>query len=327
MKGFKSILYVSEPRAEQESAVARAAMLAENNQAGLTVMEVIPEFRKTPAPPPGHSDFEDMRSAMIAERRQALEALVAPHQDRKDIRLEVLQGREFLEVIRAVLRDGHDLVIKPAENPSFTERLFGGNDMHLLRKCPCPVWLTKPEANPKYDCIVSAVDFDPSIPDSIDGGINNRILELASSLALSEFAALHIVHAWDAPGEMLLRTWSDNPDETIKGYLESNRAHHQAGMNRLRDSLRTRIGREAFEYLAPRFHLIQGSASRVIPQVAHELKADLIVMGTIARAGIPGFFIGNTAEAILDQLQCSVLAVKPPDFVSPVTLPVDQKAD
>lgn len=43
-------------------------------------------------------------------------------------------------------------------------------------------------------------------------------------------------------------------------------------------------------------------------------------MGTFARIGIAGFFIGNTAEAILEQLQCSVLAVKPPGFVSPVSL-------
>jgi nucleotide-binding universal stress UspA family protein len=43
-------------------------------------------------------------------------------------------------------------------------------------------------------------------------------------------------------------------------------------------------------------------------------------MGTVARIGIPGLLIGNTAETILDQLDCSVLAVKPPGFVSPVAL-------
>jgi len=53
-------------------------------------------------------------------------------------------GTGFLQIIRTVLRNGHDLVIKPAENPDFIERLFGSDDMHLLRKCPCPVWLTKP---------------------------------------------------------------------------------------------------------------------------------------------------------------------------------------
>jgi len=47
---------------------------------------------------------------------------------------------------------------------------------------------------------------------------------------------------------------------------------------------------------------------------------DLIVMGTLSRTGIPGYFIGNTSESILSQVNCSVLTMKPPGFVSPVTL-------
>ena len=43
-------------------------------------------------------------------------------------------------------------------------------------------------------------------------------------------------------------------------------------------------------------------------------------MGTVARTGIPGLIMGNTAEAILEQLDCSVLAIKPPGFVTPVSL-------
>ena len=31
--------------------------------------------------------------------------------------------------------------------------------------------------------------------------------------------------------------------------------------------------------------------------------------------------MGNTAEQVIDRIECSVLAVKPDDFVSPVTLP------
>jgi nucleotide-binding universal stress UspA family protein len=43
-------------------------------------------------------------------------------------------------------------------------------------------------------------------------------------------------------------------------------------------------------------------------------------MGTVARIGIPGFIMGNTAETILNHIDCSVLAVKPPGFATPVTL-------
>ena len=52
--------------------------------------------------------------------------------------------------------------------------------------------------------------------------------------------------------------------------------------------------------------------------LSQELKADLIVMGTVGRTGIPGFFIGNTAEELLQTSQASILAVKPTGFRSPV---------
>ncbi len=51
------------------------------------------------------------------------------------------------------------------------------------------------------------------------------------------------------------------------------------------------------------------------------VSADLIVMGTKGRTGIPGLIIGNTAENVLQRTKASVLAVKPNGFVSPVTLP------
>ena len=79
-------------------------------------------------------------------------------------------------------------------------------------------------------------------------------------------------------------------------------------------------GEEIYESIHPNTHLSKGDARNVIPELAQELHADLVVMGTVARTGIPGLLIGNTAESILDQLDCSVLAVKPPGFVSPVTL-------
>ncbi len=66
--------------------------------------------------------------------------------------------------------------------------------------------------------------------------------------------------------------------------------------------------------------IVEGMAGDIIPTLARKLTIDLIVMGTVARTGIPGLIIGNTAESVLSQISCSVLAVKPPDFVTPVTL-------
>mgnify|MGYP000314302148 FL=1 len=81
-----------------------------------------------------------------------------------------------------------------------------------------------------------------------------------------------------------------------------------------------RLGPEAARYLKPNAHLVNGWARKEIPALIRELKADLVVMGTVARTGISGLLMGNTAEMILTQIDCSVLAAKPRGFVSPVTL-------
>ena len=91
-------------------------------------------------------------------------------------------------------------------------------------------------------------------------------------------------------------------------------------VNRVVNAYGATASEGALEYLEPKLHVIEGDATHVVPSLASQLDADLIVMGTVARTGIAGFFIGNTAESILTSIDCSVLAVKPPGFVSPVKL-------
>ncbi|MDY6981151.1 MAG: universal stress protein, partial [Pseudomonadota bacterium] len=310
MKRFKNILYVFEQFIVQDSIIARGVSLAQNNQARLTIIDVIPEQTAGIGMPPGGPISVDLTAAMIAQRRQMLESLVASYTTQLDFSIEILVGIKFLEVIRAVQRNDYDLVIKPAENPDWIERLFGCDDMHLLRKCPCPVWLMKPKEKSNYECIVAAVDFDTVETKSDEQALNQLILGLASSLALSDFAQLHLVHGWDAPEAGFVSLWADNPKAAEMNMIEATRAQHKASMDTLTRMLSEQIGAEAYKYLTPRVHLPMGSAQKAIPALVKELKADLVVMGTVARTGIPGFIIGNTAEAILDQLQCSVLAIK-----------------
>jgi universal stress protein E len=309
MKGFENILYVAEESVNQTSAVARAVSLAETHHAELTIIDVIP------------STLSEYQTEVMASRMTTLEALAAPFQHRLHIHLKVAMGTVFLEVIRAVLRDSYDLVMKIAEDPDSLKRLFGSIDMHLLRKCPCPVWLTKPGEKDKYKRILAAVDFDPLKSMTTEQqDLNQRILELSSSLALADSASLHLIHAWQVFAEGTMRARGDGTDNDIGSYIEKEYMGHQKGLAGFGETLKQSIGDDAYDRLNPRFHLPRGLAQNVIPQAASELHADLVVMGTVARTGISGFFIGNTAEAILDQLTCSVLAVKPPGFVSPVKI-------
>nr|MBS0019845.1 universal stress protein [Gammaproteobacteria bacterium] len=179
MKHFKNILYVSEASVAPGPAMVRAVSLAENNQADLTVIDVVPVITAGIGMPPGGPISAQLQSAMVSKRLKELESLVAPYKRRRNIEIDVLVGQMFLEVIRAVLRNKYDLLIKPAENPNFIERLFGSNDMHLLRKCPCPVWLTRPDEKSNYACILAAVDFNLGMSDRVDQNLNQQILELS----------------------------------------------------------------------------------------------------------------------------------------------------
>ena len=80
------------------------------------------------------------------------------------------------------------------------------------------------------------------------------------------------------------------------------------------------LGQDALDYLKLQTHLVKGLARKEIATLAKRIEADLVVMGTVARTGVPGFIMGNTAETILNKIDCSVLAIKPPGFVTPVML-------
>lgn len=324
MQRFKDILCVLVPGQESVVALKRAAALANNNQARLTVVEVIDKIPSYTKQLDRVLSPDNLQAKIVEQHRHGLEELVAPWNRNIEIQTKVLIGIPFLEIIREVLRNEHDLMIKTAESGGLLDRVFGSDDMHLLRKCPCPVWLVKSESPKAYNRILAAVDVDDAYPSeelNTRHLLNLQILEMAISLALSEFAELHIVHVWEAIGESVMRAaLTATPDEKIIAYVEAVRQQNKQNMNVLMDEIIDELGRNALEYLKPQTHLIKGSARNEIPAFAGEINADLVVMGTVARIGIAGFFMGNTAETILNQLDCSVLAIKPPGFESPVTL-------
>jgi nucleotide-binding universal stress UspA family protein len=305
-------------------ALERAVVFAENNQAALTVVDVAPLFTVAPGMPEGGPISADLQAAVVAERTQGLDALVAPHRGRVPIDIKVLAGTPFLEIVREVLRGGYDLVIRPPEEAGWLGRLLGSDDMHLLRKCPCPVWLIKCQSPRTGGRILAAVDVGDGYPPGemeARDTMNRESLDLAATLALSEFAELHVAHAWEAVGEGLMRSgFLGMPEGEVAAYVEATRRRHAARLDGLLQESKAQLGKDAVDYLKPAAHLVKGSARRAIPALAAELGADLVVMGTVARTGVPGLIMGNTAEAILQQIGCSVLAIKPAGFATPVLL-------
>jgi nucleotide-binding universal stress UspA family protein len=164
-----------------------------------------------------------------------------------------------------------------------------------------------------------ALDFEPENPENEP--LNRQLVEMAASLALSEFAQLHVVHAWKLEHESFFRSARSglSREEVDQMIVDEEDARRRWLEKFVADCCRS-LGTEASGYLKPEFHLIRGYAEEVVPRCASDLGAELVVMGTVGRTGIPGFVIGNTADAILNRIDCSVLAVKPAGFVSPVAV-------
>jgi universal stress protein E len=315
MKRFKNILVVLDPEDEDHLALQRAVAVARLNQASLHVLLVLEALPL------------EMRMLVTAVHPQALQDIVERKQRaRLDKWLAPLRedgiavttslewsNTPFLAIIRTVLRHQHDLVIKTVQRVTGPGAvLFHPTDRHLMRKCPCPLWMLKPATHPAYRRILAAVDPFPD--EEPNNELNRTILELAGSLAAIEAADLHVVHAVQlVTGAVLYSPDVDAGVEVDMGqYRDEMLALHQQRMHQLLAD---------YAIAAERVHIETGVPGEVIVDVARRAQADLIVTGTVARTGIPGLLIGNTAEQILDYVSCDVLAVKPRGFVTPVTLP------
>jgi len=321
MERFSNILLLADTGLEDSNALKRALALANSNQASLTLVDVVDSVPAemqlaittiTPA---------ELVDIAVSEKREQLEKVVAAGKaSGVDIKANVLVGKPFLEIIRQVLRGKHDLVIKCVDSTgSFKDTLFGSTDMHLMRKCPCPVWIIKSTEHEKHRRIMAAVDQDPE--DTVKDVLNRQILEMSTSLAVAEFSELHIVHAWSFYGESHFRSPRIPISEVeVDAMVAEEASERRRWLRNLVKTYGAKANHGAVDYVGPQLHVIKGDAKHVVPEAAHNLDVDLIIMGTVARAGVPGFFMGNTAESILNQIDCSVLTIKPPGFVSPVSL-------
>ena len=321
MKRFSNILLVADERTDYSAALKRGAALARNNQARLTVcaiVDTVPREVRMGIITITPREVLDVATAMKQEWLEDTVNSVAT--DGVSIDTRVLVGKPFIEIIRQVLRNDHDLIIKCADADSdLQELLFSSTDKHLMRKCPCPVWIIKPTERQKYVRILAAVDQDPEEP--IKDALNRQILEMSTSMALAEYSEAHIVHAWEVFGEALLRSHNwDFSEAEFEAMLEEEATSRRLWLENLVMNYGTSTDTNNADVLDLHLHVVKGPAQFVVSELARELAVDLVVMGTVARTGIDGFFMGNTAESILGQLDCSVLTIKPPGFTSPVTL-------
>lgn len=328
MKKIQKILFVSQGLTDEASAMKQALSLTCNNTAELKILLVCPKLPKEMV------DYKDKYvSSLVDQVKESIRSahdLIKPGNTDVPLDIEVDGSDHFvirygkttiqvevesgdtpaISIIRNVLKNAHDLLIKEAE-PIEGGKGFKAVDMELLRKCPCAVMLSRP-INKHRDQIKVAVAVDPSslVPEGYD--LSLHLLEMSRSYADTCSGELHIVSCWDYEFENSLRQnpWmtmkSEEVDEIIRDYRSQSRTALDSLIQQANISGKMQV------------HHVRGSADKAIPDWIEENSIDVLIMGTLARKGIPGFIIGNTAENIFQKLECSLLALKPNGFVSPV---------
>lgn len=307
MQRFKNILVVVDDAETSRPAVDVAAQLAVRNGARLTLVGLT-EMTGANHLISLYDGTEVDVAGLLAEEQKTVLAELAATVEAPAVATDVLSGVGFVEIIKRILRDGHDIVFCSPRADG--RRGLGGSSlvMHLLRKSPVPVWVETPRGDPSADVAVAVGPFTDEVKP-----LNERLIQLAGSLTAIRGGTLHLVHAWRLDGESMLRRGRiRQPAAHVDALVEAAFLEASANMKFLTGRVET--------YGVPyEVHIGKGLPGEIITASIAKIRPGVVVLGTLSRTGLSGMLIGNTAEQVLGVVESSVLAVKPADFVSPIS--------
>jgi universal stress protein E len=311
MRRLDRILAVADPTATVQPAIMKAAQLARASGAVLElfVCDFDPALNGRP-----FADVQALRvlrDEFIEERTEFIE----------DLAEELRAGGQNVEthvhwdnplyrgILRRVKESQPDLVVKDTHYHSLLRRtLLTNTDWNLIRTCPAPLLLAKPGAWQDRPRILAAID--PGHLEDKPAALDHDILDYAALLGRVIGGEVHAVHAF-FPAALLAMT-TGLAGLPLGGHLTGDEIV-AAERRRIEGGL---LQLTAAHGLPPdHVHLVQGSASELLPEAAAERRADLVVMGGVSRSRFEEIFVGSTAERVLDRIACDVLVVKPPEFV------------
>lgn len=246
------------------------------------------------------STYEVVRESGDERARAVLEQVAGPLRE-AGIACEtvITDAQAGLAIVRFVLRTGADLVILGKRIGKERDgRHIGSVCLNVVRHCPCLVSVVKPGSDPNPRVIVAATDAGP---------VGRRVVATAAGMAALCEATLHVVHAIQLGMEVQMEG-----DDAERAFVERRRGEIRAAVEA--DASAAGFAGE------PRVHAGVTSPTRAVLESVNRLHPDLVVLGTVSRGGVPGMLVGNTAERLLGTLDCSLLVVKPTDFVCPVQL-------
>lgn len=333
----KKIAFMFNPAVDNQQALKQVFSTALNNQASLTIISVINPPILSLKISDDFTPIEELENNLLRVQAQALKETQLDW-EQLEVSFTILVGDPDLVTVREIIREGYELLVKAVDNQGLLKKVFGREDMRLLRKSPCPVWLVQPKGlqsvEQKCRKVIAAIDVNDMYKEEeleVRRELNLKVLRTAYSIAASESIELHVVSCWQAPFESSLSSgFIRESAENIELYvseIEKKFTHNfetlikEANALFISSSETSSSETSSSETkIVAKTALIKGAPDTMISKYADEAEANLVIMGTVARRGIAGLVMGNTAESILDRLEQSVVAVKPTGFISPVKI-------
>lgn len=271
MSEINKIFVVVDPTTDQQTALERAARMAERNSA-LSLHVYCAIFSSATA-----GDLEGLKRVEISRHQAWIEDLVTPIREQgSNVEIEVEWTSQWRDALApAADRCGANLIVKAAgQHWAAGRRLLKTSDWTLLRNAHCPVYMAKGKILDKGANILVALDLKKE--DDLHSTLNERVISFGQNLGKNVTdATLHAVNAYSSSERYVYPE-----DLTKKLDIPSNQAH-----------------------------TVEGQPARVIAEVAEKVKADLVVIGNASRQGARAAVIGNTAEKVLDAVDANVLVV------------------
>lgn len=300
---FRKILVATDFSDHSKAALARAVWIAGRSGGEVMLAHVVTDLATAAAESScdirhevmaGHIDkvLDELRHLF----RERLEEQLAPFRSAGvTLRHETMLGSPFVEIIRAVQREGHDLVLAGTRGLHGVKRFFlGSTAKRLVRKCPSTVWIVHAYESRPLRKIIAATDLSD---------VSWKARRQAAWLAHQAGAELHVLHVL---GSKLSELESQPPGEM-----------RRAAQRQLDESLKDDLP----EFISVTTHVVSSPDPwRKITSLARRWEADMVALGTVGRSGVAGVLLGNTAEKVLLSCKCDILAVKPDGFVSPIRL-------
>ena len=304
----KTILVVVDPTADSHPVVDRAAWLAKAHSASieLFICDYDADIDAGQTSAVWVKQTENARDHLVGILKQKLEDLAAPLRDNGlSVSCDVAWDHPLDEgIVRKVIKSSPWLVAKDTHHHNVLKRtILSNTDWHLIRECPAPLYLAKPESVSPAPKVAAAVD--PLHEHDKPALLDHQLVEHAKALAEATGGELHVAHTYALPQPM-----SVPEGAPIVDISEEVEAEHRKAF----DSFL-----KGYELSAGQTHFLEGLPHQRLPELVEEQNIDIMVMGAVSRRGLDRIFLGSTAERVLEWLPCDLLIVKPEGFASSVS--------